>query len=459
MPNAFAYLVFFSWPIVVLWLLIRYPTKKAIFISIVLTTLLLPSAFSADVPLLPPLDKDNITGLSLILFLFLMRKKFRIFQPGLSTILFIGYFIVIAITVELNAIPIIIIGSKYLPGLTYHDIFSTIIRLIIYTMPFFLGRYFSTSLKDTEIFFKIMVVMALIYTLPMLFELKMSPQLHNIFYGYQPSQFVQEIREDGYRPMVFVGHGLGLAFWMSTCILAAVALLKNKIRSTILSPVVVVCYLFVVLMFCKTWSAAAYAVLGMFFILKLRPSTQVKWSFIIAAIVILYPIAKVNEVIPEKEIISTISQYNPARAQSLEFRFQNENEMLAHALEKPFFGWGSWGRNRIYSKWDGRDLSVTDGRWIAELGTNGWMGFLFYYAILLTPLYYALKTFKYIKEPKDQVFFATLAVILMICIIDSIPNTGMGPMHLFLAGILLGQAEFLNKQKYLSQNEETSPNR
>lgn len=459
MPNAFAYLVFFSWPIVVLWLLIRYPTKKAIFISIVLTTLLLPSAFSADVPLLPPLDKDNITGLSLILFLFLMRKKFRIFQPGLSTILFIGYFIVIAITVELNAIPIIIIGSKYLPGLTYHDIFSTIIRLIIYTMPFFLGRYFSTSLKDTEIFFKIMVVMALIYTLPMLFELKMSPQLHNIFYGYQPSQFVQEIREDGYRPMVFVGHGLGLAFWMSTCILAAVALLKNKIRSTILSPVVVVCYLFVVLMFCKTWSAAAYAVLGMFFILKLRPSTQVKWSFIIAAIVILYPIAKVNEVIPEKEIISTISQYNPARAQSLEFRFQNENEMLAHVLEKPFFGWGGWGRNRIYSKWDGRDLSVTDGRWIAELGTNGWIGFLFYYAILLTPLYYALKTFKYIKEPKDQVYFAALSIILAICIIDSIPNTGMGPMHLFLAGILLGQAEFLNKQKYLSQNEETSPNR
>ena len=459
MPNAFAYLVFFSWPIVVLWLLIRYPTKKAIFISIVLTTLLLPSAFSADVPLLPPLDKDNITGLSLILFLFLMRKKFRIFQPGLSTILFIGYFIVIAITVELNAIPIIIIGSKYLPGLTYHDIFSTIIRLIIYTMPFFLGRYFSTSLKDTEIFFKIMVVMALVYTLPMLFELKMSPQLHNIFYGYQPSQFVQEIREDGYRPMVFVGHGLGLAFWMSTCILAAVALLKNKIRSTILSPVVVVCYLFVVLIFCKTWSAAAYAVLGMFFILKLRPSTQVKWSFIIAAIVILYPIAKVNEVIPEKEIISTISQYNPARAQSLEFRFQNENEMLAHALEKPFFGWGSWGRNRIYSKWDGRDLSVTDGRWITELGTNGWIGFLFYYAILLTPLYYALKTFKYIKEPKDQVYFAALSIILAICIIDSIPNTGMGPMHLFLAGILLGQAEFLNKQKYLSQNEETSPNR
>jgi len=197
----------------------------------------------------------------------------------------------------------------------------------------------------------------------------------------------------------------------------------------------------------------------MVIIFKLRPVTQVKWSFILAALVILYPVTKVNGVFPEKEIISVISQYSPERAQSLEFRFQNENEMLAHALERPYFGWGNWGRNRIYSDWDGRDLSVVDGRWIAELGINGWVGFIFCYAILLTPLYFALKTFKYIKEPKDQVFFASLAVILTLCILDSIPNTGMGPTHLFLAGILLGQAEFLNKQKYKLENEDTNHSR
>ena len=458
MHNAFAYLVFFSWPIFVLWSLIRYPIKKAIFISIALSTLLLPSAFEANLPLLPPLDKDNIAGLSIVLFLLLLRKKFKIFQPGLSTKLFIGYFIVIGITVELNTMPIII-GSKYLPGLTHHDTFSLIVRLIIYTMPFYLGRYFSTSLRDTELFFKIMVVMALVYTLPMLFELKMSPQLHYIAYGYQPSQFVQEMRENGYRPMVFEGHGLGLAFWMSTCVMAASALLKNKIRATILSPGALVCYLFVILIFCKTWSATVYAMLGMIFILKLRPETQVKWSLILAALVILYPVTKVNGILPEKEIISVISQYNPERAQSLQFRFQNENEMLAHALERPYFGWGNWGRNRIYSDWDGRDLSVVDGRWIAELGTNGWMGFIFCYLILLTPLYYAHKSFKYIKEPKDQVFFAALAVILTICVLDSIPNTGMGPIHLFLAGILLGQAEALKQTQNLLHNEESKPNR
>ena len=206
-------------------------------------------------------------------------------------------------------------------------------------------------------------------------------------------------------------------------------------------------------------SATVYAMLGMIFILKLRPVTQVKWSLILAALVILYPITKVNGIFPEKEIISVISQYNPERAQSLQFRFQNENEMLAHALERPYFGWGNWGRNRIYSDWDGRDLSVVDGRWIGELGTNGWTGFILCYAILLTPLYYARKTFKYIKEPKDQVFFAALALILAVCVMDSIPNTGMGPIHLFLAGILLGQAEVLKQQQNLLHNEETKPNR
>lgn len=457
MPNAFAYLVFFSWPIVVLLMLLKYPTKKAIFISITLATLLLPSAFDVDPPLLPPLDKDTITGLSLAVLLFLLRKKFRIFQPGLSTKLFIGYFIVMIITVELNAMPVML-GKRFLPGLTHYDAFSLIVRLLLYTMPFYLGRYFSTSLKDTEVFFKILVSMAFIYSFPMLFELKMSPQLHNWVYGYQPSQFAQEVRENGYRPMVFIGHGLGLAFWFSTGVIAAAVLLKNKIRSTALSPLMTVCYLFTILIFCKTWSATAYTVLAMLFIFKMRPSKQVKLSLIIASLVILYPIAKVNGIFPEKEIISAISQYNPERAQSLEFRFQNENEMLEHALKRPFFGWGGWGRNRIYSKEDGRDLSVIDGRWIAELGINGWVGFMFCYAILLTPLYFAHKAVHYIKEPKDQVFFASLAIILTICIVDSIPNTGMGSMHLFFAGILLGQSELLSKQKYLLENEETKPN-
>lgn len=452
MPNAFAYLIFFGWPVVVLWLLFSYPVKKAIFIAITSAVLLLPTAFTIDLPLLPPLDKETIPGLSIAVILFLLRKKFRIFQPGLITKLFIAYFIGLVITVELNSLPIIT-AKKYLPGLTHYDAFSLIVRVILNTMPFFLGRYFSTSVKDTEGFFKILVIMALIYTIPMLYELKMSPQLHYMVYGIQPSMFLQQIRESGYRPMVFIGHGLGLAFWFSTAVIAAGVLLKNKVRVSFTSPFATLCYLLIILFLCKTWSAMLYVMFGLVFTFKLKPSKQIKWSFIIAALVIMYPIAKVADVFPDKEIINIINQYSPERAQSLQFRFQNEGALLEHALKKPFFGWGDWGRNRVYSTEDGRDLSIIDGRWIGELGVNGWIGFLLSYAILLTPLYYAQKAVHYIKEPKDQVYFASLAVILTICVVDSIPNTGMGTMHLFLAGILLGQSELLIKRKYLPENE------
>lgn len=452
MPNAFAYLIFFGWPVVVLWLLFSYPVKKAIFIAITSAVLLLPTAFTIDLPLLPPLDKETIPGLSIAVILFLLRKKFRIFQPGLITKLFIAYFIGLVITVELNSLPIIT-AKKYLPGLTHYDAFSLIVRVILNTMPFFLGRYFSTSIKDTEGFFKILVIMALIYTIPMLYELKMSPQLHYMVYGIQPSMFLQQIRESGYRPMVFIGHGLGLAFWFSTAVIAAGVLLKNKVRVSFTSPFATLCYLLIILFLCKTWSAMLYVMFGLVFTFKLKPSKQIKWSLIIAALVIMYPIAKVADVFPDKEIISIINQYSPERAQSLQFRFQNEGALLEHALKKPIFGWGDWGRNRVYSTEDGRDLSIIDGRWIGELGVNGWIGFLLSYAILLTPLYYAQKAVHYIKEPKDQVYFASLAVILTICVVDSIPNTGMGTMHLFLAGILLGQSELLIKRKYLPENE------
>ena len=454
MPNFFAYLVFFSWPLVVLWLLFRYPTKKAIFVAIASATLILPAALDIDLPLLPPLDKNSITGISLIIFLFLLRKKFRFFQPGLFTTLLVAYFIAIFVTNELNASPIIT-PVNYVQGLTYYDALSDVIRFILYTTPMFLGRYFSTDLHDTEVFFKSLVFMALIYTLPMLYEVRMSPLLHYHIYGYSPSSFFQQMRDDGFRPLVFVGHGLGLAFWLSICILAAVALLKNKLRFTIASPKVIVGYLFVVLIFCKTWSALAYAIVGFIAIYKLSPSKQVKWSFLIASLIFIYPMLKTTQLIPEKDIISAIHSYSPGHAESLNFRLQNENNLLARALEKPFFGWGGWGRSAIYSDYDGKGLSVTDGAWIIQIGLYGWIGFILYYSILILPLYYAKKTFKYIEKPSDQVYFASLSVILAICIVDSIPNTGMGPVHLFFAGALLGQAEFLKKQNQLLANEKS----
>lgn len=451
MPNTIAYLVFWSWPIVVFWLLIKYPAKHAIFTATTLSILLLPSNFIIDPPLLPPLHRETITSLSLVVILFLLGKKLRIDKSGIIIKLVIGYLGVALVSVHLNQSPIIV-GGKFLPGLTYYDAFSSFVQTLIWIIPFFLGRYFFNSVKDNENIFKILVILALIYSLPMLYEFRFSPQLHRIVYGYHAADFVQQVRSGGFRSTVFVGHGLTLAFIIATCSIAAMALHKNKVRIGKFSPVMVIFYLSAILVLSKTWSALFYVALSAIFIYKFSPSKQIKWGLLIAAFVLLYPVGKIMQIIPDKAIISTINEYSTDRGQSLEFRFENEEALLKRALEKPFVGWGGWGRNRIYSP-SGKDISVTDGTWIVQFGLFGGIGFLFFYAILITPLYYAMKNIRYIQEPRDKVYFSALTLILAICLIDSVPNSGMGPMHLLLAGALLGQSEFLKKQRYLLKNE------
>ena len=301
----------------VFWLLVRYPAKYAIFIAITTASLLLPAAFEIDLPLVPPLNRDTITSLALVCLLFLLRKKFRFFQPGFIVKALVGYMIVIVISSELNG-SIEIIGSKFLPGLTHYDAFSNVFRALLGLVPFFLGRYFFTGVKDNEAIFKILVIMALIYSIPMLYEIRFSPQLHRIVYGYHGSDFIQNMRGDGFRPTVFVGGGLSLAFWLSTCTIAAMALHKNKLRIRKLSPFIIVCFLSVVLVLSKTWSAFIYVIIGAVLMYRLSPSKQVRWSFLMSTLIMLYPVSKMMNIFPDKAIISTIAEYNTERADSMQ---------------------------------------------------------------------------------------------------------------------------------------------
>lgn len=58
-------------------------------------------------------------------------------------------------------------------------------------------------------------VSGLIYMPLCLYEVIMSPQLHRMVYGFMGQrQFIQSIRLGGYRPTVFLFHGLSVGMWM-----------------------------------------------------------------------------------------------------------------------------------------------------------------------------------------------------------------------------------------------------
>jgi hypothetical protein len=72
------------------------------------------------------------------------------------------------------------------------------------------------------------------------------------------------------------------------------------------------------------------------------------------------------------------------RGASLEFRIINEDMLLEKARERMVFGWGGWGRSRIYNE-EGEDISVTDGYWIILFGTTGLAGLAGFFLIILLP--------------------------------------------------------------------------
>jgi hypothetical protein len=76
--------------------------------------------------------------------------------------------------------------------------------------------------------------------------------------------------------------------------------------------------------------------------------------------------------------------FNEERAESLAYRLNNENILAERALERPYFGWGSWGGYRVTDEY-GKDL-ITDSLWIITLGSRGIIGLTALTTMLLLPM-------------------------------------------------------------------------
>ena len=117
------------------------------------------------------------------------------------------------------------------------------------------------------------------------------------------------------------------------------------------------------------------------------------------------------------------------------------------------FGWGRWGRNRIYDDETGRDLSITDGLWIITVGGFGIIGFLAQFGLLVFPIVRAASAQRFVESPRDGIFLGAMTLIMAVNVIELIPNATLSPWSWLLAGALLGRAEALcAKSQYGGSN-------
>jgi hypothetical protein len=132
-----------------------------------------------------------------------------------------------------------------------------------------------------------------------------------------------------------------------------------------------------------------------------------------------------------------------ARAVSLEVRFIQEEELLQKAFERPFFGWGRFGRSRVFVvDWRniGFDSSTTDGRWVITLGVYGLVGFVAEFGLLAIPIFRAFKAWRVISF-QEAISVSAIALIMAINMIELLPNSTLHSWSWLIAGALLGCSE------------------
>lgn len=487
MPNLTAYAVLFLWPLAALVLFRTLSPERAVIWTILGGYLFLPVRPSIDFPMLPAFDKDLVATLSALIGALLVRKGWalndmrpaganrgagpRIMahtrfagtvdvsapdkaeatragerevptgvsgQPLLSLGRLAGIVALALagtiITVLTNTEPVPS-GRGFMPGMRIYDIFSLTLSFLVMMIPFVVGWRF---LSGPAAHRAILVAFALggaLYAPLMLFEVRMSPQLSSWIYGFFPHDFMQHMRRGGFRPVVFLEHGLWVGIFTTLAFLASLGLWR--VTPTGIRPwerlrwLVLAGGLLVVLVLAKSLGALMIAIVLGTVVLFGGRRIVLLFAAGVAALVLLYPMARGLGLVPVERVVALAEAVDVERAESFEFRLRSEEILLAKADQKALFGWGSWGRNLVHDE-SGRNVTITDGMWIIVMSTAGWTGYLAQFGLLCLPL--CLMAFRR-EVPLETVF---LGAVLAAGLLDLIPNATLETITWLLAGALAG---------------------
>jgi hypothetical protein len=419
----------YGWIFVILALFSIMPPRRAVIVAFIGAWRFLPQAaitFSG----LPDLTKITATSVGALLgaVCFDMRRVLRL-SPSWIDLPMLGWCLIPMISSTMN-------------GLGAYDGTSVVLdRVLMWGVPYVMGRlYFNDLLAMRELAVGILLG-GLLYVPLCLFEVRMSPQLHLLVYGFHPGKFVQSIRFGGYRPMVFMGHGLMVGLWMASASIVAVWLWRTgavqRVRGApmaLLAPVMMI-----TTVLCRSMGALALLVgaLAVLFV-----NRRMKLNLIVLAAVLgapVYMFLRANNLWDARQLVEAATMISEERAASLQLRLDNEELVVGRARQKLPFGWGGWGRWRVVDEETGRDITISDGLWIIAFGENGLAGLALYTAAVLLPVLLFLRRVHARNWHHPAVApGAALAMLVVIYALDNLFNAMVNPIYMLAAGGLSG---------------------
>ncbi|MEM9215068.1 MAG: O-antigen ligase domain-containing protein [Cyanobacteria bacterium P01_F01_bin.150] len=428
--TPFVPLMLFAWLPIIVFLFRWLPPHRAVLIAFLGGFLFLPQ-HSYPLPVLPDYDRSTATCYGVIIGMLLFDiDRLRHLKLGWIDLPMVVWCLcpfATSISNDLGA---------------YDGLLAMLKQISVWGLPYILGRMYFNSLDGMRQLAVGIFMGGLVYIPLCFYETVMSPQLHRMLYGFHQHSFAQTVRYDGYRPMVFLQHGLMVGSWMMSAGLIGIWLWRSKTIESVLGIpmkwlVIAQCTMVVLVKSTGAWILMLLG-LGVMYFSKWYRVAILVWLLVLAVPPYLYFSASGD--MRTDAVVEFISEnINPDRAQSLRFRFNNEEPLARKARERWIFGWGGWARAAIYSKYDGSQQSVSDSLWIVAYGAFGTVGLVSLTATLLFPSIGFLISYSAANWAHKRLApVSAIMIILVLYTLDNLLNDMKIPLYILGMGGLSG---------------------
>lgn len=416
------------WLALVSVLFVRTTPRRAVLAGLIGGWLFLPNLNVLVVGALPDLNKASITSLGLCAAVLVFdRTRILFLRPRWFDVPMLIWCIEPFITALVNGLSV------------YEAISSVIHNTLIWGMPYLLGRIYLTDRAGWRDLAVAIFLGGLAYLPLCWFEILAGPQLATLVYGYVPTAVETAFRFGGWRPVLFMQHGLMVAMWMTAASVSGFWLWRTgtlprvwRVPTSI--PVVVLVLTTIALKSVNAWVLLGAGLGLLWFSTRLR-TTWLVWGAV--ALMLLYVGARGSGLWDGQELVALTNRVMASKTTSVAFRFENERQLAERAREQPILGWGRWGRAYSPDMWNDPNVAA-DSLWIIAFGQQGAVGLTALYAFLLLPMLFLLRR---VPVPAwsqaDYAPAVALAMILILYGLDGLANAMPNPIYLLGAGGLL----------------------
>jgi hypothetical protein len=437
MKHQFATLVVLGWiPFGILLFTMLRP-RTAVLTAYLGAWLFLPLKAGLPIRMLPDIDK--VTAASLAVWLGVMLfdpQRLFSFRFKWFDIPMVWYCLTPAMSSMAN-------------GLGYWDAMSVVLdQFVVFGIPYYIGRVYFNDWDGIRALAIAIFVGGVIYIPFCLLEIRLSPQLHRTLYGYHQHAFEQTKRMGGYRPMVFMQHGLAVGFWMTAATLVGIWLLVSGAMKKLcgIPLMVIVPVLFVTTILCKSSAGIIFLMMGISALFAIKWTKTALPLYCLILIAPMYMGLRASGIVTGEWGIEKVREtMGDERAHSIWTRINAENLLSEKAMESPAFGHGRWNPKNprkppwmVYDEETGKNKVIVDGMWILTMAINGLSGVV---AMTLTILLPAM-TLRFRVPPKWWLHpmaspASACAVMLTLHMADNLLNAMINPMFICAIGGLV----------------------